>query len=352
MGKNYDFIIVGQGIAGSVLSWRLIENNIKFLVINDSSKISSSNSALGLYNPITGKKFVETWNSDEIINETENFYTSIEKKLNKKFLYKKNIYRPFSSKKDSNDWELKRESKTYKKYIEKLNYESKYKFLKDSIGGVLTNRSGYLDVKKFLFLTKKYLQNKSLYIENNIKPKNIKSRKDHIEIINKKTKYLILCRGFYENESKFFSWLPFNLVKGENINIKINHEIKEIIQKSLLIIPTKKPNEYSVGSTYDWENLNNKVSEKGIKNLKKKIENILKCKYEIIEKQAGIRPATKDRRPFVGFHPNNNKIGIINGLGSKGISLAPYCTKVLIDNIQNHKNINREINIKRYISLY
>ncbi len=119
-----------------------------------------------------------------------------------------------------------------------------------------------------------------------------------------------------------------------------------------MVIPSKKTNVYSVGSTYDWENLNNKVSEKGIKKLKKKIENILKCKYEIIEKQAGIRPATKDRRPFVGFHPNNNKIGIINGLGSKGISLAPYCTKVLIDNIQNHKNINREINIKRYISLY
>ena len=72
---------------------------------------------------------------------------------------------------------IKRESKTYKKYIEKLNYKSKYKFLKDSIGGVLTNRSGYLDVKKFLFLTKKYLQNKSLYIENNIKPKKLNQEK-------------------------------------------------------------------------------------------------------------------------------------------------------------------------------
>ena len=80
MGKNYDFIIVGQGITGSVLSWRLIEKNFNFLVINNSNKKSSSKSALGLYNPITGKNFVETWNSNEIINETENFYASIENK--------------------------------------------------------------------------------------------------------------------------------------------------------------------------------------------------------------------------------------------------------------------------------
>lgn len=352
MDKNYDIIIVGQGITGSVLSWRLIENNINFLVINNSNKISSSNSALGLYNPITGKKFVETWNSNQIINETEKFYTSIEKILNEKFLYKKKIYRPFSSKRDINDWELKMESKTYKKYIEKLYYKSKYKFLKDNFGGVTTNKSGYLDVKKFLFLTQKYLKKKNIYIENNIESKNINSKKDYIEIIKKKTKYLIFCRGFYENESSFFSWLPFNLVKGENINILTPHESKEIIQKSILIIPNKKNNIYSVGSTYDWKNLNNKVSENGIKKLKNKIKNILNCEYKIIEKQAGIRPATKDRRPFVGFHPHNKKIGIINGLGSKGISLAPYCTKILIDNIQNNKNINREINIKRYISLY
>ena len=352
MGKNYDFIIVGQGITGSVLSWRLIEKNFNFLVINNSNKKSSSKSALGLYNPITGKNFVETWNSNEIINETENFYTSIEKKLNEKFLYKKNIYRPFSSKKDSNNWELKMESKTYKKYIQKLDYKSKYNFLKDNLGGVITNKSGYLDVKKFLLLTRKYLKSRKIYVEKNIKSTNIKSTKDYIEIINKKTKYLVLCRGFYENESSFFSWLPFNLVKGENINISMPHEINEIIQKSILIIPNKNKNIYSVGSTYNWKILNDKVSETGINKLKNKIEKILNCNYKIIKKQAGIRPATKDRRPFIGFHPSNKKIGIINGLGSKGISLAPYCTKILIDNIQNNKNINREINIKRYISLY
>ena len=61
MNKNYDFIIIGQGIAGSVLSWYLLERNLKFLVVNDPKKNSSSTAALGVYNPITGKKFVETW---------------------------------------------------------------------------------------------------------------------------------------------------------------------------------------------------------------------------------------------------------------------------------------------------
>ena len=107
------------------------------------------------------------------------------------------------------------------------------------------------------------------------------------------------------------------------------------------------------------ENLSTKFTiQEYTENIVLSVDGYYKCledsviKYKIIEKKAGIRPATKDRRPFVGFHPSNKKIGIINGLGSKGISLAPYCTKILIDNIFNNKNINKEINIKRYISLY
>ena len=86
--------------------------------------------------------------------------------------------------------------------------------------------------------------------------------------------------------------------------------------------------------------------------LKKKIDKILNFWYKIVSKRCGIRPASKDRRPFIGFHPEYKNIGIINGLGSKGISLAPYCAKNLVENILENKMIDNEINIKRYISLY
>ena len=64
----------------------------------------------------------------------------------------------------------------------------------------------------------------------------------------------------------------------------------------------------------------------------------------------GIRSTTKDRRPIVGKHSRIKNLYIINGLGSKGISQAPYCSDKLFNYIENNKEINKEINIKRFIT--
>ena len=145
MNKNYDFIIIGQGIAGSVLSWYLLERNLKFLVVNDPKKNSSSTAALGVYNPITGKKFVETWNAKKIIKTVEDFYPKIEKKLGEKFFYKRNIYRPFINNKMINDWQIRLESKNYNKYIRILDFKSRHNIIHDHLVGITTKKSGYLN---------------------------------------------------------------------------------------------------------------------------------------------------------------------------------------------------------------
>ncbi|HWB65164.1 MAG TPA: FAD-dependent oxidoreductase, partial [Chitinophagales bacterium] len=63
----YDFIIVGQGIAGSMLSWFLLRAGQKVLVIDKYNPSSASNIAAGISNPITGRRFVKTWLADEIL---------------------------------------------------------------------------------------------------------------------------------------------------------------------------------------------------------------------------------------------------------------------------------------------
>ncbi len=63
---------------------------------------------------------------------------------------------------------------------------------------------------------------------------------------------------------------------------------------------------------------------------------------------AAIRPATLERRPFIGFHPRHPQIAIFNGMGTKGCSLAPYFAKQLVDHLTNKNELSPEVNVDRF----
>ena len=42
----------------------------------------------------------------------------------------------------------------------------------------------------------------------------------------------------------------------------------------------------------------------------------------------------------------------INGLGTKGVTLAPFFANQMVNNLKNCSNIDKEVNISRYYSLY
>jgi glycine/D-amino acid oxidase-like deaminating enzyme len=83
-----------------------------------------------------------------------------------------------------------------------------------------------------------------------------------------------------------------------------------------------------------------------------KYKKLMKPDCEVIEHLAGVRPATKDRRPFLGLHPKFSQLAIFNGMGSKGVSLAPYFAKEMADFLLSEKELNPEVNINRYVSFY
>jgi len=58
-----------------------------------------------------------------------------------------------------------------------------------------------------------------------------------------------------------------------------------------------------------------------------------------------------ERRPFVGLHPANPKVGILNGMGTKGCSLAPYFAKQLAEQLIFDKPISAEANINRFTKI-
>ena len=106
--------------------------------------------------------------------------------------------------------------------------------------------------------------------------------------------------------------------------------------------------EFKAGSTYRWGQSSPEPDEAGRLELKEKLDALLDCEYEIIEHLSGIRPASKDRYPFLGEHPQVKNLFVFNGLGTKGIMWAPYMAAHLIKQMEDQIDIEKEISIRRF----
>ena len=73
--------------------------------------------------------------------------------------------------------------------------------------------------------------------------------------------------------------------------------------------------------------------------------------FNVLGCQSGVRPATADRRPWVGRHPLYPQAMVCNGLGTKGVSLAPWLAtqlaRVLAQGISWDKGIEHAVSTSR-----
>ena len=105
---------------------------------------------------------------------------------------------------------------------------------------------------------------------------------------------------------------------------------------------------FKVGATYNWQDKTDEPTEEGRKELITRIKEILQCDFEIISHFAGVRPTVKDRKPLVGNHEAFKNLYILNGLGTRGVMLGPYCAKMLYEYSENDIEIPLNYSIKRF----
>jgi glycine/D-amino acid oxidase-like deaminating enzyme len=351
MTKKVDYIIVGQGIAGTVLAQTLIKAGRSVILIDDAALSQASKVAAGLYNPVVFKRLVKSWMADELIPCMDEFYMESEKLLGTKFYYKKQIVKLFAEPDEKAFW-LKKTTEEVGKY---LSTEIQGDFLKEIVnsplGAAEVIEAGNLDTVSFLNSFRKYFKGNSMLLEEKFNYDDLQISEDHVKYKDIEAVKVIFCEGYKTTENPWFSWLPFKLTKGEILTIRLsgNNVIPtgKVINKGIFILPLGD-NVYKAGSTYEWNELNEETTEKGKAELKEKLEKILKVPFEIIDHQAGIRPTVNDRRPMLGLHPLYPALGVFNGMGTKGIMLAPYFANHFVNFLEQQTLLNKEVSIGRF----
>lgn len=343
-----DFLLIGQGLAGTALAYRLKQAGKKIRIIDQPEANNSSRIAAGLFNPVTGRKMVKTWKADSLFPEIKPFYQELEQVTGSKFLTEKAIYRPFLTIEELNEWMGHSADPGFETYLEKIFQESQSEFLKDPYGGVMLRNSGWLNINNLLDAMTSYFK-EELILEKF--DESLFSREDDFWIYRGlKAKAVIYCNGLGAMNSRFFDFLPFAPVKGEILEVKQAFTPDYVVNRGVFRVHLGD-GVHRVGSTYTKHDLDVGATDAAKTEILEKLTDLVRLPVEgIISHKTGIRPATRDRKPFLGKHPTEVGVYIFNGFGAKGVSLIPYFSKQMVEHLLNRKAIDSEVDIARYFN--
>ena len=359
---NVDFLVVGQGLAGSLLSYHLLKQGCSVRVINTQQhRPSASRAAAGLYNPITGRKLVKTWRADELFPYLEHCYAELQQRLGAPFFHPTPIYRPLASAADQNDWAGQANDSAFVNFVQEVHLKSYYgDLVHDPWGGLLLRHCGYVNVPALLRCYREFLIAQGSYEESVFDFDQLDVHDRQVRYQEETARRIIFCEGASARDNPYFSWLPFRPVKGEMLTIRTEAPLPVIMNRGVFVIPggtlaggtLAGGNICRVGSTYDHHDLSDTPTERARETLRQKLDQLLATPYEIIDQWAGVRPATRDRLPFIGMHPKYEPLGIFGGFGSKGVSLAPYFAQHFVHCLLKSESVDEEVTIQRYFPKY
>ncbi len=347
---NIDFLIIGQGLAGTVLSHTLNKRGKSFLFIDAGIKNTASQAAAGIFNPITGRQMRKTWMAGELFNYLPGFYKDLEDLLQTEIIHFMPVLRMFDSQKQVNDWYAQMERPGVEDFLE-TNQAEIPRNIKAPMGLYATKKSGFVNVPKLINTYRAYLSKNDMIIEESFQFEKLELKDGKAVYGNISADKIIFCEGAKVKFNPYFEYLPLVPNKGEILEVEVKElSDKFIYNKNGFIMP-RANQRFWVGATYERDSFDSEMSAEGLKELHSKIKGITDEEYEEKGTYTGIRPTVRDRKPLLGLHPENEQIGIFNGLGSKGVSLAPYWARAFADHLLNKKELLPEVNIARFNSL-
>jgi glycine/D-amino acid oxidase-like deaminating enzyme len=342
-----DYLIIGSGLAGISFAEHALHNKKSIYVI-DTNLQNSSKIAGGLYNPVILKRFSKLKDAQSQLYLLNEFYKSIESKLEIKFDFKMPILRKFFSIEEQNNWFIASDKEGLSPFLSTKLISKKYQSIDSpyDYGEVL--QTGYVDVPLLLEKYRLYLIDNNLFLDESFEYDILKLHSDFVQYKDIVAKQIIFAEGFGLLANPYFNYLPLDGTKGELFIIKAPElDLDVIINTSVFILPLGN-DLFKVGATYNWEDKTNIPTEEGKKELVDKLKDIISCDFEIISHLAGVRPTVKDRKPLVGKHPILSHLYVLNGLGTRGVLLGPSMAKALFEYIELGTPIDSSYDIKRF----
>lgn len=333
MAKGH-LLIIGGGLAGCSVAISAHVNGYQVTLADDAKGDAASAVAAGLINPITGSRFVKTWQAKQVMDAAARFYSAASELLGHTFYHKQPIVRPFGSIEEQNMAIAKSAEPDYADFIASTSLPLELNdFIEAPLGAMQFAQGGWVDVPLLLRHTHEWLRSNNALFTADVLPEDLVANEDLIEWQGIQFNAVVFCNGYRAAQHDAWKTIRFSPVRGELLHLQpAKNWTGYAVSKGIYCLadgPILK-----VGATYNWREPTPEISEAGYNELVNDASKVLKQPFEVIGQFAGVRPAIADRRPVAGrLSSVAGPCYLLNGLGSKGCSLAPFLSELLLSHI-------------------
>lgn len=347
---QFDYLIIGQGISGTWLSYYLQKENKSFYVIDNNNSNAPSRLAAGIINPVTGRRHVTTWMIEELLPYAWSAYTELGKSIGINAISQRDVIDFFPNAQMRNSFQQRADEKApYVSLEETVSYQYYFNY---ELGYGIISPVYTAHLENIIPVWRKKLSAKGVLAEEQFDFSKLIFTADGIRYKDIVSQKIIFCDGEASANNPYFKILPFAPNKGEALILEIQDLAADhIYKKGMMLVPLAATGHWWIGSSYQWDFDNLNPTPDFREKTEQLLKQWLKVPYTVSDHIASVRPATLERRPFAGLHPQYPQIGILNGMGTKGCSLAPFFARQLVDHLIEGKPILPEADINRFTKI-
>lgn len=347
-----DILIVGQGLAGTLLALELEKLGRRVLVIDDHHRDAASPVAAGLINPVTGMRLAPTAAAAELIPFAVSTFRALEKKLGRSFYRDMPVFRAYEN---TDEIALKAKRATDPAHArwfgEEIAPDAVHTALNAPLGGFMIVGGGRVDLPAFLEAAKAYFVGSELArvgspVDSETRASSLPTERIalrsepfvHADLVilpggagvryrDISAKHIVFAEGAAVKNNPWFGDLAWQPAKGEFITCEMGPEddLPDFALKIGLSAIPIGGGRRMVGSNYEWNNLDTTPTPAVREVLFAGFERMFRrpVKAVVVEHRAGIRPAARGAKPIVGPHHEFPALHVFNGFGAKGCTWAP-----------------------------
>lgn len=344
-----EFLIVGQGLAGTALAWELAARGRSFLIVDRDEPITSSKVAAGLVTPVTGMRLNLNWRFSALHPEALAFYRDKEQRLGRSFFFELPHVRLFRKEEEIALWEKRVVTPEVRRH---LNLEAAAPLVDEAVftnplGGFEQKDSGYLDTAAYLGASRAHFESIGAWERAEFIAGDTRSASDAFVWKNRRFSTVVLCQGWEAARGAWFDWVPFQSALGTVLSVSAAIREPRIINRACWLLPRHEGG-FLAGPTYELKFADpHTPSEKAVRDLEQRLHALVRAPFEITGSQTAVRPIVRGCHALIGRHPSQPRAAFFNGLGSKGVLRAPFMARRLVEHLLDGTPLEAEYDLHR-----